>query len=57
MKYTRTSRLPTGRDMLARYLHGHPVAAASGEKLFGQASKVWRASPHGQTRLRTNRAP
>ncbi|MBT1001571.1 hypothetical protein KIH31_03055 [Paenarthrobacter sp. DKR-5] len=32
-------------DALARYLHSHQIAAASGERLFEQAAKVWKDTP------------
>lgn len=36
-------------SMLASYLHSHLIAASAGERLFEQAAKVWRDSPHGST--------
>ena len=36
-------------SVLSSYLHSHIVAAAAGVRLFEQASKVWKDSPHGTT--------
>ncbi|WP_427131558.1 hypothetical protein [Pseudarthrobacter sp. S9] len=36
-------------DVLSRYLHGHLIAGASGERLFEQAAKTWKDSPHAAT--------
>jgi hypothetical protein len=38
-----------GEDTLAAYLHSHLIAAAAGERLFGQAAKTWEDSPYGDT--------
>ena len=37
----------SGDETLAAYLHSHLIAAAAGERLFGQAAKTWKNSPHG----------
>ncbi|SDK92270.1 hypothetical protein [Arthrobacter sp. ok362] len=39
----------TGESSLAAYLHSHLIAAAAGERLFGQAAKTWKDSPRGET--------
>jgi hypothetical protein len=39
----------TGERSLAAYLHSHVIAAAVGERLFAQAAKTWKDSPHGAT--------
>lgn len=38
-----------GESSLAAYLHSHLIAAAAGVRLFEQAAKTWRDSPHGRT--------
>jgi hypothetical protein len=35
-----------GQNSLAAYLHAHLTAATSGERLFEQAAKSWRDTPH-----------
>jgi hypothetical protein len=43
------ARDATGESSLAAYLHSHLIAAAAGERLFGQAAKTWKDSPRGET--------
>jgi hypothetical protein len=46
------SRKGSDDGVLAKYLHSHIVAAASGVRLFEQAAIVWKDSPHGTTLTR-----
>jgi hypothetical protein len=40
-----TGGVPDGHSLSA-YLHGHLTAATAGERLFEQAAKSWRDTPH-----------
>lgn len=55
MKIRQTGRSATAENSLAAYLHTHLIAAAAGERLFGQAARTWKDSTQGQAiaRLRT----
>jgi hypothetical protein len=42
----------SGERSLGAYLHSHLIAAAAGERLFEQAAKAWKDTPHGDTLTR-----
>ncbi|MCZ2401920.1 hypothetical protein IV498_01650 [Paenarthrobacter sp. Z7-10] len=46
------SRNGSDEGVLGNYLHSHIVAAASGVRLFEQATKVWKHSSHASTLAR-----
>ncbi|GAB3563345.1 hypothetical protein GCM10027405_17770 [Arthrobacter alkaliphilus] len=55
MKIRQSDSSATAGNSLAAYLHSHLIAAAAGERLFGQAAKTWKGSARAETiaRLRT----
>ncbi|MFF2299684.1 hypothetical protein [Arthrobacter sp. NPDC058127] len=55
MKTRQSGRSTNDENSLAAYLHSHQIAAAAGDRLFGQAARTWKDSARAQTiaRIRT----